>query len=154
MTARVPQRTVYIDTNVFISAFESDPITRDHASAVLEIVAARKLNALTSIVTLAELLPEPLRLSQFELAAFYKEFISSRGVVDVVPVTRAMLVASAEARAQHQSLRLPDAIHVATALNRNCDAILSDDRRLASQRSIPVIPLGPHTLDDLRRLAA
>lgn len=154
MTARVPLRRIYIDTNVFISAFESDPVTRNHASAVLEVVAARKLNALTSVITLAELLPKPLRLGQLELASFYKDFISSRGVVDVVPVTRAILIASAEARARYSAIELPDAIHLVTAMDRGCAAILSDDRRRPSQGGLPVIRLGPDTLGDLRRLAA
>ena len=47
----------------------------------------------------------------------------------MVPVSRTILIDAARLRA-NSGLRLPDAIHVATAVAAGCPIFLSNDRRL------------------------
>lgn len=154
MTTYARNITIYSDANVFISAFETGTERGQQASKVFDAVVGREFSAATSAITLAELLPRPLATGQSDLVAFYLNLLSGQGTMDVVPVTRSILIASAEARARYSAVKLPDAIHLVTAMDRGCAAILSDDRRLPSRGGMPVICLGPDTLGDLRRLAA
>ena len=146
--------SLYLDTNAFVSAFEVTDLRADSLLSVFAAIEAREFRALTSEMTLAELLPKPLSLGQTSLVDFYTDLLSERGPVEVAPVTRTVLLAAATLRGRYSPLKLPDAVHLSTALQERCAAILSNDRRLPVQDKLAVIPLSPHTLDDLRRLAA
>jgi predicted nucleic acid-binding protein len=47
----------------------------------------------------------------------------------VLPIERSILIEAAKLQAQLR-LRLPDAIHIATAISAGCPTMLSNDRRL------------------------
>lgn len=55
-----------------------------------------------------------------------------------MPVDRSILVAAARLRAQ-LTLRLPDAIHVATALAADCELFVSNDRRVRLPDSMTLL---------------
>ena len=48
---------------------------------------------------------------------------------------------AAELRATIESLRLPDAIHLATAETERCDLFLTNDKRLRSVPRLPIVVL-------------
>lgn len=61
------------------------------------------------------------------------------------PVTREILVAAAEIRAEyHQRLKLPDAIHLASAQLHGCETVLTNDRQLKVFQGIDIV-----LIDDL-----
>ncbi|WP_432431925.1 PIN domain-containing protein [Methylocystis rosea] len=64
-----------------------------------------------------------------------------------------MLVHAARLRATVKSMRMPDAIHVATAKLHNCAAFVTADRRLFVPDGIRTINLDASTIDELRALS-
>jgi predicted nucleic acid-binding protein len=76
-------------------------------------------------MTFGEVLPRPLAEGRLAIASAYRGLLHSDGFL-LSPVTRQVILAAAELRARHR-LRLPDAIHVSTAMAEQCAAILSND---------------------------
>lgn len=150
---------IYLDTNILIQLFESGYEDRKIIRGL--IAAAKSKSFVTSELTLAESLVEPLRNRDVQLVNLYENWTISNQVLEVVPVQREILRHAAILRAQRRSLKLPDAIHLATALEAGCDVFLTNEKRLNGQYSIfspqghhPVIPLevlqpGPDVIETL-----
>ncbi len=122
---------LYVDANIFIRLFEGD----DELSAALgalflfEPKSAKPFLA-TSELTLAELLVVPCREGNDQLIGSYDNWTRTNDYLEVGPVDRSVLWAAALLRARYSGLRLPDAIHVATALRFPCSHFLTADLRL------------------------
>ena len=133
---------LYLDANVFIYSIEGfapyDAFLRD----LFALVEDRTIRAATSEITIAEVMVLPLRQSNPRLIAIYEELLAADGPIDVLPISRAILLQSAEVRARSSS-KLIDAIHIATAIEARSDILISDDRRL---NPAPVLKM---TLEDL-----
>jgi predicted nucleic acid-binding protein len=142
-----PRPTVYLDTNVFIAAFEHATARADHARWLLSAVEAGWIAGATSELTLAELLVKPLQVGASDLVEAYKDMIQSTAGFEVVTVDRDILIEAARVRAGRLSIRLPDAVHVATARHLGCDCLVTGDGRLSTQLDLQAIQLGPHTVD-------
>ena len=145
-SAIVSAPLLYIDTNVFIAALEGPEGTSDVAWQVLEAIERGDAVGVTSELTLAELLVQPMRRGDGELVSTYEAMIASDGVFTVAPVDRGALVTAARLRADHPSLRLPDAIHLATAIATGAGHLVTRDVRLAAASPIPVTDGGPQTI--------
>jgi predicted nucleic acid-binding protein len=150
MVPSVTAPRIYLDTNVFIAAYEARGARSDHAWWILDAVETGEFLAVTSELTLAEVLVGPLQDGDEELAGHYHNIVASDDGLDVAPVDRKVLIEAAMLRSFSRSLKLPDAIHVATARIRDCNFIVSDDRRLPSMRGVTIVQLGPQALDVMR----
>ena len=120
---------VYLDANFFIYALEA---TEPWVKAAREILAALdhgELTAVTSELSLAECLVKPLELGKTDIAEAYFALLKDRRSLAVPPVTREILVEAARLRARSR-IKLPDAIHAATALQKGCSSFLTNDDRL------------------------
>ena len=144
--------SVYLDTNTFIAAYEGPAALSDGLQAIFTSVADQEFKATTNELMPAGLLPKPLFLGQTNLADFYVDLLSGRGPIEVVPVTRAILLESATLRGRHSALKLADSIHLATAVGQDCAAMLSNDRQFPSLLSMRLIRLGSRSLDEIREL--
>jgi predicted nucleic acid-binding protein len=117
----------YIEANVLIGAFEQK--LGDPALVPFLLSRHRSVTMLTSEVTLSEVLVGPLRRRDSRLLQFYHDLFAAPDVLRVIPVTRSIIERSAALRSQ-SPMKLPDAIHVATAEASGCNSILSSDKRL------------------------
>lgn len=150
MVPSVTTPRIYLDANVFIAAYESQGARSDHAWWLLEAIEDGQAFGVTSELTLAEVLVRPIQHEDHELARNYDEVIRSTEGFEVPTVTREVLREAASLRSLRQSLRLPDAIHVASARLTNCSHIVSDDRRLPFAPGVELVQLGPHSLSQIR----
>ena len=71
----------------------------------------------------------------------YADILLSARNFTLHPVGRAIAEKGAEIRAQYQQVRTPDAIQIATAVLGGAEGFLTNDRKLAQVRLIPVIVL-------------
>ena len=141
---------VYLDANVFISAFETIGARSDHAWWVLNAIDDGEMIGITSELTLAEILVGPMQAGDDELALRYQSMISQGEGFEVAVVSRGILIEAAMLRTMRRSLKLPDAIHIASARLGDCQFVLSDDRRLSFAPGVQLVQLGPHSLDVIR----
>jgi predicted nucleic acid-binding protein len=130
---------LYLDTNIIIYAAEGAAVARPSLLHVLSQVDAGILTAATSELALAEVLVRPLRDGDAGLADRYRRRISNGPTLTTLAVSRTVLERAAELRAAHASLKLPDAIHAATALLAGCTTFLTNDARFESVAALPVL---------------
>lgn len=122
-------RRVYLDANVFIYAVEHHPEHTAYLEALFDLLDRGLVDAFTSELTLAEVLAKPFEQKRANLVQLYESMIAPSAWLTVVPVGRAVLVHAARLGPE-LGLKLPDAIHVASAATADCSTFLSNDRRL------------------------
>jgi predicted nucleic acid-binding protein len=83
-----------------------------------------------SPLTTAERLAHPYRNRDVALEADYRAFSTSSDMLEVGPLNLDIMLNAAQLRASHSGLKLPDAIHLATALAFGCSRFLTAEKRL------------------------
>lgn len=124
------------DTSAFISYVERHPVFFPAAQAVFVQITAATIAGYTSVITLTEVLTQPLRRGNAHLVREYRDLFATSDNLTLVPVHAVIAERAADLRARYR-LRTPDALHVATALHQRCDAFLTNDatlRRVAELR--------------------
>ena len=117
---------IYFDTNIFIYALEGYPAFRSVLTDLFNALDRRDFLAVTSELTLAEALVKPLLDQHAERQAAYLQLLQPSASLQMVPVSREILIVAARLRAE-ASIKLPDAIHAATAQCPGCMHVLTND---------------------------
>lgn len=125
---------IYLDTNVFIFASEETSERSDLLNRLFSLSFGKAVPAFaTSELTIAELLVHPFKRRDTQMIEQYQRTVRSSQWLMVVPVNREILEQSAHLRAEGRKLKLPDAIHVATALAAKARHILTADEGIRFQ---------------------
>ena len=124
-----PRARIYLDANVIIYIVEGTPLFASAARVLVDLMEAGAVVAVTSELTLAEVLVRPLKIGNMEIVTKFKALFGSPELLDVIPVSRAILVRAAEIRAALGG-RLPDAIHASTAVDANVTYLVTEDAGL------------------------
>lgn len=119
-------RLIYLDANVFIYAIEGSGEIADPLRQLFDLFGTRRAIGVTSELTLAEVLAGAADVRR----RMYLDLIVWSRIFDLQPVTRDVLIETAEYRKHSGMPKLPDAIHVVTAIRAGCRSILSADIRL------------------------
>jgi uncharacterized protein len=128
---------IYLDSCILIYLLEAEPskrrtiaqTIRQHATAGFYISPLSKLECLVM----------PTRQGNTSLLERYKRLLGSLKMLEITPD---IYDEALEFRAFH-NLKTPDALHMATALNHNCQEFWTNDLRLSkvtSQLSFRVLP--------------
>jgi len=121
-------RRIYLDANIFIKLFESDDEIAHLLGQLVERAGRRSVAPLaTSELTLAEVLVAPTSDGDTELTANYEASLVSNAAWSVAPIARTTLRQAASLRAAHKALKLPDAIHLASAAEIGSSHFLTGD---------------------------
>ena len=120
---RFAARHFYLDANVFIALLEGDIARQSRMRDLFALVDSGEILASTSALTLAEVLVQPLARGNAALVRAYETRLAN---VASVPVDGAVLRAAAKICGQSR-MDLPDALHVASALQAGCDVFVTGD---------------------------
>lgn len=134
---------VGLDTNVFIYFLEDHPRYGAWCATLFDLIERERTSAVTSTVTLLELLVQPYRQQKEELAQKIFALFSTYPRLEWVPVTIELADRAAELRARYR-LSTPDAIQLATAMNHEATRFYGNDRSLRRVKEIECV-----LLDDL-----
>jgi predicted nucleic acid-binding protein len=115
---------IYLDANIFIYAAET-PGAFPSLITLLKRLDNADLLAVTSTLTLAEVLVAPIRSGNTSLESLYRNRISNGSTITVIDPSRDILIRAASIRAGTPAIKLPDAIYAATCLTMKCDAFLT-----------------------------
>ncbi len=137
LVERARGEKLYLDANAVIYALEGEPALRAQILPVLALIDAGEAEAVTSEMTLAEVLVLPYRARDGRLIDQYERLLTPSVRLRRVPVTADLWRTAARLRAETPSLRLPDALHAATAVVAGCTLLVTGDRRLAAASPIP-----------------
>lgn len=117
---------VCLDSCVVIYLVEEHPIF----APVVEALLAKTPDIILHISGLTEMecLVLPLRMQNQPLIEKFRNWFET---VVILSNKREVFQQAAQLRADHKSLKTPDAIHLATALHYGCDEFWTNDDRLA-----------------------
>lgn len=147
----MPDLTVYLDTNIFIYALESPSEEKaDRCRSLMDRLRRFPGIGVTSELTLAETLAPPSgRASQGPVRdRSYIELLVHADFVRLVPIDRQTLYETAQLR-KVRPMKLPDAIHVVTAVRTGCTHLVSADKRLRCPDTIVRIDPDEAAMDSL-----
>ena len=117
--------SIYLDSCLAIYLVEEIPAFVTGLENAIAAIADAEV--CISPLTEMECLIIPLRQRNKELVAKFENWFST---VEVVPIDAEVFRKAAQLRADFNSLKTPDAIHLATAIHYQCDEFWTNDNRL------------------------
>lgn len=132
-------KIIGLDTAPLIYFIEEDSYF-DLVSLFFETLSEGNLRAVTSTITLLEVLVQPYRCGDKDLAEKYREILLYSDNLLTFPVSNEIADKAAELRAKYK-IRTPDAIQVATALHGEASIYLTNDKNLKKIQEIDIITL-------------
>lgn len=120
---------VALDTIAFIYFIEEHPRFLRIVKPLFSAIARGRLPAVTSALTLLEVLVIPYRFDHAALADRYERLLTRSKGLDLVPLDVPLLRLAAQLRAGTR-IKTPDSLQVAAALIRACPALVTNDRDL------------------------
>jgi predicted nucleic acid-binding protein len=131
------------DTSPIIYFVEANPTYDKLVSNIFNRVAAGDLEGWTSVVSLCEVLVQPLVSGRSDLEKAYRELLLNSINFHTLPISVAVAENAARYRAKY-GLRLPDAMQIAFAVDAGCQAFLCNDHSMRRVTELLVL-----VLDDL-----
>jgi len=141
MTELIVSR-IDFDANECIYAAEGSPEIAEPLQGLFRLLRVRTGTAVTSDLTLAELLPTAAAFQR----RYYLNLIDWNGIFDVLPVSRDPLIETASDSRITSMPKLADAVHIVTAMRSGCGRLLSGDRRMRLAERISMIGVNPEDL--------
>jgi predicted nucleic acid-binding protein len=121
-------RIVALDSAPLIYYVEAHPVFFECLQPFFEALEQRRFEATTSTITIAEVLVHPFRFKRTRLVEAYHDLFAT--YLHVTAMSYAIAEKAASLRAVH-NLETPDAIQLATALDRKADFFLTNDAKLS-----------------------
>lgn len=132
--------TVAVDTNCFIYLLESHPVYEASCHRMFSQAEKGEIDLVSSVVTLTELLVQPLASGNTEKATEFKQICANMPGLTIVPIDSHLAELAAMIRAE-SNYRLPDAYQLAAGLSRGATVFVTNDQRLKSFRQMAVLLL-------------
>lgn len=131
---------VALDTAIFIYFIEKNPRYVSLLEPLFKAITSGRLPAVTSEVTLLEVLVVPYRAGEEELAARYEEILTRSEHLAMVSLSRDILRLGARIRGV-SGQKTPDALQLAAALSTGCTALLTNDRDFGAVKQPRILKL-------------
>jgi predicted nucleic acid-binding protein len=132
---------VALDTVVFIYFIEEHQRYLPVLDPVFAAIDKGRLPAVSSSLTLLEVLVVPYWAGNTPLAEQYERVLTRSRGLRLVDIDRTQLRAAAQLRAFHMGLRTPDAIQVSAALSGGCSVLLTNDRDMPAVPGLRILQL-------------
>ena len=120
---------VGLDSMCFIYHLEAKPEYVAFTDALFTRIEGGGLRATTSVLSMAEVLVRPLTLGDTAAAADYRYWMENFPNLSLAEVDVDTVVEAAGLRAKY-GLRLPDALQLASCLEADVDAFITNDKSL------------------------
>jgi predicted nucleic acid-binding protein len=133
-------QTIGLDTAPLIYFIEKNSEYVDKVRPFFTALAGGDFKAVSSTITLLEVLVYPLRRGETALAQKYRDILLNNDHLTIIPVSPAIAEKAAELRATY-NLKTPDAIQIATAIQEKAIAFLTNDIKLSAVRELKVLVL-------------
>lgn len=134
---------VFIDTAVFIYFIEGDPRYLNIVKPVFLEIDTGNIDAITSTITLLEVLVLPFKKRNQALVDKYRNLILNSDHLTTYEVFHEVSVLASRLRARY-SIRTPDAIQMAVGVLYGAQAFLTNDADLKDVKDIKVVIVDDH----------
>jgi len=129
-----------MDTSVFIYQLENNPRYADLTNHVFAWLEQTGHAAVTSTITMTELLVQPYRMSDFQQVNEFYALLSTYPNLDWVAPSLLVAGTAARIRAAHR-LRTPDALQAATAIQSQATGLVTNDAVFERVKEIETLVL-------------
>jgi len=133
-------KIIGLDTMVFIYHFEENQIYSPLTFSIFESLEKGNFNAITSILTLLEILVKPKRENNSILTERYKILLETFPNLRVKTLDENIADIASSLRAKY-NINPPDAIQIATSLEAQADIFITNDTSLKKVTEIKVLLL-------------
>jgi predicted nucleic acid-binding protein len=128
------------DTPPVIYFVESYPQYDALVTEVFQRIDRSLLSGYTSVITLSEVLVQPLLHGDTHLQNEYRDLLLNSENFSMLPIEPSIAESAAGLRARYR-LRTPDALQIAAALAAGCEAFLTNDVTLRRVTDLEVLIL-------------
>jgi predicted nucleic acid-binding protein len=136
-------RTVGLDTSIFIFQVEENKKYFHLTDSIFSWLEGPRAHAVTSTITLLEILVQPYRLADIDRVNNFYAMLSTFPHLEWVAPTLEIADMGARLRAEY-NLRTPDAVQAATAVSCDATGFISNDAAFRKVAGLDII-----VLDDL-----
>lgn len=129
-----------IDTAPFIYYIEEHQRYLPIIKPIFDQIDSFKFEAITSTITLLEVLVFPKKQNNLYLESQYVEILTQNASIELVDITIEVAQIASEIRAYYD-IKTPDALQIASGIANNCDSFLTNDKALKKVKEIKVLVL-------------
>lgn len=140
MVIKTSTKKIYFDTNVFIYLIENNPFYQEKVERLITSLDELGCDIITSELTLAECLVKPFADNDVRSQTIYRDSIKTSEFLTVKAVSKPILVEAARLRSVLKN-KLPDSIHLATAMETHCDVFVGNDKKIKVEEGMELIIL-------------
>jgi predicted nucleic acid-binding protein len=137
-------RVVHVDTCALIYVLEQRAPWDALMRSVLVEFESGRLGGTSSVLTLLEVLVQPLKEGRRDLADRYRQILTTSRAFELLQVDSAIAESAARIRARY-NFRSPDAIQFASALRAGAGAFITNDKDLRRFTELDVLILDDFT---------
>lgn len=134
-------KKVFIDTNPLIYLVSGQEPYHRKVLNFLSTCIEEDAEFYTSTITDAEFLSKPLAENNIEQIERYKKCLKQLDLLKNF-ISEHVAVKAAQIRAKYQPIKLADALQLASSIDCNCDAFLTNDKQLKQVSEARVLYLG------------
>ncbi len=133
-------KTIYLDTAPFIYLIEEHPLYHVVISKIFEAHARGEFLFITSVLTLSEVFAQPYFKRKPGISEKYEFILTETDNLLLLDFQLKEAKKAAELKSKYK-LAMPDAIHLATAIENKADFFLTNDKALTKINSLEIILL-------------
>lgn len=128
-------KIVALDSNIFIYQFENNPKFTSHTNVVFKKLIDGSVYAVTSVISVTETLSYPL---PDKIVKEIEEAFKTTPNLNIAELNHEIAYEAASLRRKYKSLRLPDAVQLATALKSKAQTFVTNDKQLKVFKELPI----------------
>ena len=133
-------KRVFIDTAPFIYYLEQNPQYFEKAKDFFLQCFENGIEMVTSTITIEEYCVYPYRSGRNDLIDKFEAFMECLGR-RVINIDKRIAMQAAKVRAEFKDFKSMDALQIATAMKRQCDLFLTNDKQLRQEKRIRCVTL-------------
>jgi predicted nucleic acid-binding protein len=131
---------IYFDTDILIYLFENNPSYSKKIITLLDLIEALNSKIIISGISITELFVAPFKKKDTKTVYKWIAFLKSSPQIKVVEINNQDFLDAAFFRAKY-SLKTPDSIHLAKAVNSKADLLISNDKAFQKTKEIQILNL-------------
>jgi len=131
---------IALDSSIFIYQLQANPRYVDLTHHIFSWLERSPVSAVTSTITMTELLVQPYREGDEELSNSFLSLIPAFPNLDWIAPDLEIAILAARLRARHH-LRTPDALQAATAVRAQATALMTNDSDFNGLSNLEVVVL-------------
>ena len=122
--------SIGLDSMVFLYHFADHPLYAPLTERIFQLVEAKKISAVTSTITIAEIFVRAEQVHDEATIFAYEQAFGSLPSLSIISIDTPLARLASKLRAQYPKIRLPDAIQLSAPLLKKCSLFVTNDKKI------------------------